>query len=135
MNNENSYQREITKEDALRAYARMMHSLSVDDLAPHLACNFHYTSSWVKEEIRSKDHYLSYIRPKLKSIKQSGRRVWAEMCWLPDSRGAYLLVAQGEQENLVSTVWAEVQGIFIRRLDMRPITTIDALGRTGEYPT
>jgi hypothetical protein len=135
MNDKNPYLTDMSKEDALRAYARMMHSLSVEDLEPYLAADLHYTSAWVEEEIQSKDHYLSYIRPKLSSIKRTGSRVWAEMCWLPDSRGPYLLLAQGDQENVISTVCTEVQGPYIRRFDMRPITTIDGLGRTGEYPT
>lgn len=36
----------ISKEDALRAYARMMHNLSADYLEPLLADDVHYSSAW-----------------------------------------------------------------------------------------
>lgn len=125
----------ITKEDALRAYARMMNNLSADYLEPFLADDFHYSSAWVKEVLTTKQTYLDYIRPKLDTIRRSGDRVWAEMSWLPDSRGSYLVMAQGDQENIVATVWAEVAGDKILRIDMREANSIDILGRSGEYPT
>jgi len=57
----------ISKEDALRAYAKMMHHLSVDYLEPLLADDFHYASQWVFEEITSKQQFLDYMRPKLET--------------------------------------------------------------------
>jgi len=125
----------ISVEEALRAYARMMHHLSADYLEPHLADDFHYSSAWVEEILTTKQRYLDYIRPKLVSVRRSGDRVWAEMSWLPDSRGSYLVMAQGEQENIVGTVWAHVEGNKIKRIDMRPADCIDTLGRSGEDPT
>lgn len=125
----------ITTEEALRAYARMMHNLSADYLEPLLADDFHYSSAWVEEVLTTKQGYLDYIRPKMESIRRSGDRVWAEMSWLPDSRGSYLVMAQGDQENVIATVWAEVEGSKIQGIAMRPATAIDVLGRTAEYPT
>ena len=125
----------ITVEDALRAYARMMHHLSANYLEPLLADDFHYSSAWVEEVLTTKQRYLDYIRPKLGSVRRSGDRVWAEMSWLPDSRGSYLVMAQGEQEKIVGTVWAHVEGDKIKRINMREADCIDTLGRSGEYPT
>jgi len=126
---------QLSVEEALRAYARMMHNLSADYLEPFLADDFHYSSAWVEEVLTTKKRYLDYIRPKLESIRCSGDRVWAEMSWLPDSRGSYLVMAQGDQENIVGTVWAQVEGGKIKRIDMRQADCIDTLGRSGEYPT
>jgi hypothetical protein len=126
---------ELSKEEALRAYARMMHHFSFDYLEPLLDDDFHYTSAWVVEEITSKQQYLDYMRPKLVVIRRSGDRVWADMSWLPDSRGSYLVMAQGDQEKIVGTVWAHVEGDKIERIDMRQADCIDTLGRSGEYPT
>ena len=125
----------LSIEDALRAYAKMMHHMSADYLEPLLADDFHYSSAWVEEVLTSKQRYLDYIRPKLESIRRSGDRVWAEMSCLPDSRGPYLVMAQGDQEEIISTVWAEVAGNKIKRIDMRQADCIDTLGRSGEYPT
>jgi hypothetical protein len=125
----------ITVEDALRAYAKMMHHMSTDYLEPLMAEDFHYSSAWVEEVLTTKQRYLDYIDPKLRSIKRSGDRVWAEMSCLPDSRGPYLVMAQGDQENIVGTVWAQVEGDKIKRIEMRGADCLDTLGRTGEYPT
>jgi hypothetical protein len=124
----------ISKEDALRAYARMMHNLSADYLEPLLADDFRYSSAWVKEVLTDKQMYLDYIRPKLECIRRTGDRVWADMSRLPDSRGPYLVIAQGDREKVVATVWTEVEGSKIQRFEMRQATKIDVLGRTGEYP-
>jgi hypothetical protein len=68
-------------------------------------------------------------------LPDSMLQLFAEMSWLPDSRGSYLVMAQREQENIVGTVWAHVEGNKIKRIDMRPADCIDTLGRSGEYPT
>jgi len=126
---------ELSKADALRAYARMMHHLSVDYLAPMLADDFHYASQWVIEEITSKQQYLDYMRPKLEAIKESGNRVWAELGELQTYPGGpCLVVAQGERNNISATVLVEVMGSKIKRLDMCFVPSPQSACRTGEYP-
>ena len=125
----------ISKEDALRAYAKMMHHLSVDYLEPLLADDFHYASQWVFEEITSKQQFLDYMRPKLETIRQSGSRVWAELGELQTyPSGACLVMAQGEKDNLVATLLVEVAGQTIQRFDMCQIPPPQSAKRTGEYP-
>jgi hypothetical protein len=126
---------ELTKVDALRAYARMMHHLSADYLAPLLANDFHYASQWVFEEITNKQQYLDYIRPKLEVIKASGNRVWAELAELQTYPGGPCLVmAQGDKSNISATVIVEVSGSKIKRLDMCFVPSPQNARRTGEYP-
>lgn len=98
---------DLTEKDALRAYARMMETLSVESLAWKMTKDFHYTSAWVSDEIISRDEYLVYIRPKLKTIKASGSRIWARMGYWGDR--PCLTLAQGSKDNHVSTVFAEVR--------------------------
>ena len=125
----------LTKIDALKAYARMMHHLSADYLAPLLAEDFHYASQWVFEEIESKQQYLDYIRPKLEAIKESGNRVWAELAELQAYPGGpCLVISQGDKDNISATVLAEVEGNTIKRLDMCFVPSPDRARRSGEYP-
>lgn len=126
---------ELSKVDALRAYARMMHHLSADYLAPLLSDDFHYASQWVFEEITSNHQYLDYIRPKLEAIKTSGNRVWAELGELQSyPGGACLVMAQGDKNNISATVLVEVVGSKIKRLDMCFVPSPQSARRTGEYP-
>jgi hypothetical protein len=126
---------ELSKANALRAYARMMHHLSADYLAPLLADDFHYASQWVFEEITSKQQYLEYIRPKLEAIKSSGSRVWAEMAELQSHPGGPCLVmAQGDKDNISATVLVEIGGNKIRRLNMCFVPPPQSAIRSGEYP-
>jgi hypothetical protein len=126
---------ELSKVDALRAYARMMHHLSSDYLAPFLAEDFHYTSQWVFEEITSKRQYLDYICPKLEAIKASGDRVWAELSELQVYPGGPCLVmAQGDRDNISATVLVDVVGNKIKRLDMCFVPSPHSAQRSGEYP-
>ena len=131
----NTTPKTLSKEEALRAYAKMMHSLSVECIEPLLADDFHYASQWVFEEITSKQQYLDYIRPKLEAIKRSGARVWAELGELQAYPGGpCLIMAQGSKDNLVATILVEVAGQTIRRFDMCQIPPPQSAKRTGEYP-
>lgn len=126
---------ELSKVEALRAYARMMHHLSADYLAPLLADDFHYASQWVFEEIQSKQQYLDYIGPKLEAIRASGNRVWAELGELQTYPGGPCLVmAQGDKNNISATVLVEVAGSKIKRLDMCFVPSPHSVRRSGEYP-
>ena len=132
---------QLTKEDALRAYARMMNTLDVSHLEPLLADDFHYASQMVFEEITSRDDFIAYITPKLRTIADAGATAYAEMAW-DDSRGAArgggaepcVVMAQNDKDNLVATVLAEVGDGKIRRLDMCIIPSPNQMRRTGEYP-
>lgn len=129
---------QLTKEDALRAYARMMNTLDVSHLEPLLADDFHYASQMVFEEITSRNDYIAYITPKLQAIAKSGATVFAEMGrheWAggPGSEPC-VVMAQWDKDNLVLTVLAKVGDGKIRRLDMCIVPAPTEVRRTGEYP-
>lgn len=125
----------LSKDDALRAYAAMMNTLDIDQIAPLLADDFHYASQWVLAEIESKQAYLDYIGPKLLSLKTSGSKVWAEMASLErEIPGPCVVMAQGSKDNLVSLVLADVANDKITRLDMCGAPSPHSATRSGEYP-
>ena len=129
---------QLTKEDALRAYARMMNTLDASHLEPLLADDFHYASQMVFEEITSRDDFLAYITPKLRTIADAGAIAYAEMAW-DERRGGggpepCVVMAQNDKDNLVATVLAKVGDGKIRRLDMCIIPSPTQMRRTGEYP-
>jgi hypothetical protein len=69
----------ISQEQALRADAITLNSLSVSELVPLLADDFRYSSQAVVSEIESRHAFADYISTKLEAIQKSGVRVWAEM--------------------------------------------------------
>ena len=122
-------------EIALRAYAAMMNTLDRSKLESLLAENFRYASQMVFSEIESKQEYMAYIKPKLDAVRSSGDKVWAEMGRLDDDfTGPCVVLAQGDKENLVAVILAEVEGDFISRIDMCIVPTPQSAVRSGEYP-
>lgn len=125
----------LTKEYALRAYAVMMNTQDESSFADLLADDFHYASQWVFAEIGSRQAYLDYIRPKLLSVKHSGSLVWAEMAHLErEIPGPCVVMAQGDKNNLISVVVAEVANGKITRLDMCGAPSPHSARRSGDYP-
>jgi hypothetical protein len=51
-----------------------------------------------------------------------------------DFPGPCVVLAQGDKENLVALVLAEVEGDLISRLDMCIVPTPQSAVRSGEYP-
>ncbi len=126
---------ELTQEEALRAFARMMNRLDPNELLPLLADDIHYASQWVFEEIESKADYADYIVPKLKAVYDAGSEVWAEMGLIEGRWGPHcVIVAQDDQENLKAVVLAQVKDGKLQRLDMCFTPSPSDVERTGDYP-
>ena len=126
----------LTNEDALRAYASMMNTFDASHIEPLLSDEFHYASQWVFAEIKSKQAYLDYIKPKLKTIKASGTHVWAEMAELKrEIPGPCVVLAQDGQDNLIALVIAAVKDGKVSRLDMCCAPSPRDAIRTGIYPS
>lgn len=125
----------LTVDEALRAYAAMMNTLDASHLESLLAEDFYYASQWVFAEIESKTEYLNYIVPKLEAIRKSGVVAWAEMGWLDrEFPGPCVVMAQGDKDNLIALVLAEVEDGKIKRLDLCGAPSPHSARRTGEYP-
>ena len=122
-------------EIGLRAYATMMNTLNVDAIEPLLADDFHYSSQWVLAEITSKQEYLDYIRPKLKAVRDSETKVWAEMAHLEQEiPGPCVVLAQNSKDNLLSLILGKVANGKLTRLDMCGAPSPHSAKRSGEYP-
>ena len=128
---------EMTEEDALKAYARMMNTLDVRHVEHMLADDFRYASQMVLEEITSRVSFLDYVGQKLEAIAASDDLVYAEMGVLGEEFGKRLCVvlAQGDREILIATVLAEARGGLITRLDVCVVPSPQSAVRTGDYPT
>ena len=127
----------LTEHEALRAYARMMNTLSAEPLELLLADNFTYESQYVFSALKSKQEFLEYIRPKLQTIREAGATVFAEMgvVLAYGKRQPCVVVAQNSPENLVSLVLAKVADGKLSRLDLCIVPSPRSAERTGEYPT
>ena len=138
----NAKSQSLSKQDALRAYARMLNNLSVDYLEPLLEENFHYASQNVIAEITSKAEFLNHMRGKLATIKRAGARVWAEVGKVDAQVPVLsvrdqpcLIIAQDDKENLVGILLVEVEGQKIKRADMATVAPApQSAKRSGEYP-
>lgn len=125
----------LTKQEALEAYAAMMNTLDASHIESILSDDFHYASQWVFSEIKSKQDYLDYIKPKLEAVKASGKRVWAEMAELErEIPGPCVVLAQDQQDNLISLVVAQVKDGKVARLDMCGAPSPHDAIRSGNYP-
>ena len=70
---------ELTEVVALRAYAKMMNTLSVEPLESLLADDFAYESQTAFQALKSKQAFLEYIIPKLQTIRNTNATVYAEI--------------------------------------------------------
>ena len=132
MKKENS---QLTERDALRIYARMMHTLDSSEFESFLSEDFSYSSQKVLTDMNSKDEFIEYIRPKLETIKKTKSSVYAELGVCP----AYghkdcLIMAQGDKSNLLGVAYASVHEGEICGLSLCIVPTPDSAKRSGIYP-
>jgi hypothetical protein len=126
----------LSVEDGLRAYARMLNTLDIEAFAPLLADDFQYASHMVLDEMTSKGEFLEYMTEKLKTMSSSNARPFAEMGHLSTYPfGPCVVVAQGNKQNLVCTVVAQVRGRKVSRLDVCMVPPPSTVMRSGDYPT
>ena len=127
---------DLTQSEALRAYAKMMNTLSVTPLEPLLADNFTYESQTVFSALESKQAFLDYIRPKLETIQKAGATVFAEM-GMVSAYGKHqpcVVLAQNTKDTLVGLVLASVSDSKLSRLDLCIVPPPQSAERSGEYP-
>ncbi len=127
---------ELDEATALNAYARAINGLSIGPLEGILASDFHYASQQVFGEITSKQEFLDYLGAKLRSVADSGGAVFAEIGQI-DAYGRErpcVVLAQGDTNNLVAYVLAEVANGEVQRLDLCVVPSPDAAVRSGIYP-
>jgi hypothetical protein len=134
---------QLTQEQALREYARMINTLDERYLEPLLAEDFSYASQNVLSELSSRTEFLEYIRGKIATWRSHGTKLYAQMGTIRADFAAILgiggspcvIVAQGTRVSQVATVLAKVDGDKLKRLDMCIVPSPSEAIGTGDYPT
>jgi len=126
---------ELTTKQALTAYAEMMNSCDSSNFENLLADDLVSTSQAVLSAMTSKAEYVSYIRQKLKTIKQSNATVYAELGEL----NAYghtecVVIAQNSKGNLVGTAFITVKDNKVKQIDLCSVPPPTQAKRSGIYP-
>ncbi len=85
-------------------------------LAPYLKEDFHYSSFWVYDEIKTSAEYLEYLSGKFNSILNSGSKVIASMA---NSRKPTIIIQQDNGKQVA--IILEVENGLVARADMMPI--------------
>jgi hypothetical protein len=129
----------MDKTKALEAFAKMINTSDTEEFLNLIDDNFIYSSQSVLEDITSKVQFSSYINDKLKSVSASSNKIYAEMADMqpyPMSSlfGPCVVLAQGNKENLVSTVLVNVKDNKITRISLCIIPPPETTIRSGIYP-
>lgn len=126
----------LTAKDALIAYAKMMNNLDSTEFESLLGENFSYESQAVLTPIHSKHEFIDYIRQKLSSIRSTRVKIFAELGELSAyGQNDCVVVAQGDKNNLVATVYINVSDNKISKIDICVIPEPGYAIRSGLYPS
>lgn len=121
--------------ETCRAYARMMNTLDSSHLEAWLRDDLKYSSQWVFEDMHGKDHYVSYIRGKLNTIRKTGSRVWARIAYTNVfGAGHCVVLAQKSPDNMNATVLIEMKDDKIKAISMCGIPSPAECEITDEIP-
>ena len=126
---------QLTEKQALSIYAKMLHTLDSSEFESFLSEDFSYSSQKVLNDMKSRDEFIEYIRPKLETIKKSGSSVYAELGVCPaHGHTDCLIIAQGDKSNLLGVAYASVDEGKICSLALCIVPTPDSTIRSGIYP-
>lgn len=126
---------ELTTKQALTAYAEMMNSCDSTNFEKLLADDLVSTSQAVLTDITSKTEFISYIRGKLQTIKQSNATVYAELGELNAyGHSECVVIAQGNKDNLVATAFITVKDNKVKQIDLCSVPPPSQAKRSGIYP-
>ena len=126
---------QLTEKEALSIYAKMMHTLDSSEFESFLSEDFSYSSQKVLTDMNSRDEFIEYIRPKLKTIKKTKSSVYAELgVWPAYGHTDCLIMAQGDKSNLLGVAYASVDEGKITGLSLCIVPTPDSAERSGIYP-
>ena len=113
-----------------------MNTLDTRPLEPLLAEDFVYESQKVFQALESKQEFLDYMVPKLKTIARAKSIVYAEMGRVAaySSKQPCVILAQNEKNNLVGLVLVKVDGDKLKQLDLCIVPPPETAERSWEYP-
>ena len=127
---------DLSEATALRAYAKMLNTLTLEPFDSLLSDDFVYESQNVLQALESKREFIEYIIPKLQTIRNSNAKVYAEMGTITAYRNNQpcVIVAQYDKSNLVALVFAKTHKDKLKRLDLCVVPPPQDAERSGEYP-
>jgi hypothetical protein len=126
----------LSTKDALIAYAKMMNNLNSIEFESLLDDNFSYESQAVLTPIISKQEFIDFIRQKLEAMKVAKVKIFAELAQLSAyGQSDCVVVAQGEKDNLIATIFVSLTGNKITKIDMCLIPEPRNAIRSGIYPS
>lgn len=127
----------LTVKEAATAYAKAWNRLDCSEFLPLLAEDCCYESQWVYSALEGKQAIADYFNDKLKTIKESGPTVKAELAVSTQGPEAgedcVLLTQQHDDEEVFVVVVFKVEGDKIKRYDMC-VPELYWPKRTGECP-
>lgn len=125
----------LTTKQALTAYAEMMNCCDSSNFEKLLADDLVSTSQAVLTDITSKAEFVTYIKEKLQTIKQSNATVYAELGEL-DAYGHTdcVVIAQNDKDNLVAATFITVENNQVKKIDLCVIPPPSQAKRSGIYP-
>lgn len=132
----------LTKQDAARVYASAWNRLDASILETYLAENIRYSSQSVLTDMVGKSEVRDYLRGKMDTLRSSPEnRVFAELGETRMYAGYTVppehcvVLAQGDQENVLAVVLFEVENDKIGRISLCSIApTPGTAFRYGVYP-
>ncbi len=125
----------LTTKKALTAYAAMMNSCDSSKFEKLLADDLVSTSQAVLTNITSKAEFVTYIRQKLKTIKESKATVYAELGELNAfGHTECVVMAQNSKDNLVGTAFITIKDNKIKQIDLCSVPSPSQAIRSGIYP-
>jgi hypothetical protein len=126
----------MVEKDAAIAYARAWNTLDATVILELLDEDARYASQWVLEELEGKDAISEYLIQKMKSVKDAGTKVYAELgITRSESSGRdCVLMSQGENDEVQAVVLFEINNNNIQRYDICMPELLNA-ERTGVYPS
>ena len=126
----------LTENDALKTYAKMMNTLDATCFAPILAEDFVYESQSVITSIKSKQDFLEYITKKLEIISTMKATVYAEFGHVNafGRERPCVILAQDDKDTLQALALATVSNNRLKRIDLCIIPPPESAKRSGKYP-
>ncbi len=126
---------ELTELDAIKAYARMMNTRSIEHLESLIADDIELKSQVQSELVQGKDAFLDFMVKKFEKIADDAP-VWAEIGEIHKSGRTRpcAVLSQYSMENMVASATVEIEGDKIRRLHLFFIPSPQEAKLTGEIP-
>lgn len=122
----------LTELEAATAYARAWNRLDCGDFLSLLDLDASYASQWVFEELEGRHAIEEYLTGKMETVRNSARKVYAELGTTLDGRDC-VLMAQDNRDEVKAVILFEVSEDRILQYDMC-MPEMTGFVRSGIYP-